>query len=173
MTAIGRTRRSFLRSSLLTAAAALGIAGPVAAGMRAGDRPKTVTLADLAGAKVALPDAYAGKVVVVHFWATWCPYCIKEIDALEALFGQYRERGLVPVSVNVGESMAVAAEFVRTRTVTYPILLDTDSAAAKLYGVTGLPTTFVLDRAGAIAFKILGEINRDGLRRILSGTLGA
>lgn len=166
------TRRSFLRAGLATAAATLGIPGSVIAGMRAGDRPKGVTLSDLAGAKVALPEAYAGKVVAVHFWATWCPYCIKEIEALEALFGQFRERGFVPVSVNVGETKAVAAEFLRTRTVTYPILLDTESTAAKLYGVTGIPTTVILDRGGAIAFKILGEINREGLRRILSGPLG-
>lgn len=166
------TRRHFLSAGLLAAAATLGVAWPVAAGMRAGDRPKSVTLPDLAGAQVALPDAYVGKVVAVHFWATWCPYCIKEIVALEALFGQYRDRGFAPVSVNVGETKAVAAEFLRTRTVTYPVLLDADSTAAKLYGVTGIPTTFILDRVGVIAFKILGEINQEGLRRILSGTIG-
>jgi thiol-disulfide isomerase/thioredoxin len=172
MTTHQLTRRGFLCAGLVTAAATLGIAGPVAAGIRAGDRPKSVILSDLADAKVALPEAYAGKVVAVHFWATWCPYCVKEIDALQALFSQYRERGCAPVSVNIGESRAVAAEVLRTRTVTYPILLDTDSAAAKLYGVTGIPTTFILDRGGAMAFKILGEINREGLRRILSGLLG-
>jgi len=164
------TRRGFLRGFLI--AAALGMAKPAAAGMRAGDRPRTVRLPDLAGAEVALPDAYLGKVVAVHFWATWCPYCIKEIDALEALFGQYRERGFTPVSVNVGETKSVAEDFLRSRKVTYPILLDTDSSTAKLYGVTGIPTTFVLDRGGVVAFKILGEVNREGLRRILSGTLG-
>jgi len=166
------TRRHFLHGALLAAAAALGAIATVEAALKAGERPKTVTLGDPTGARIALPDAYGGKVLVIHFWASWCPPCLREIDALESLFHQYRERGFAPVSVNVGETKAVAAEFLRTRNVTYPILLDPDSAAAKLYGVTGLPTTFVLDRGGAIAFKILGEINREGLLRILSGTLG-
>ena len=165
------TRRGFLRAGLATAAATLGIPGSVIAGMQAGDRPKGVTLSDLAGAKVALPEAYAGKVVAVHFWATWCPYCIKEIEALEALFGQYRERGFIPVSVNVGEPKAVVTESLRNRKVTYPILLDTESATARLYGVAGVPTTFVLDRTGSVAFRVLGEIDLEGLRRILSGML--
>lgn len=164
-------RRKFLRWAMASTAATMGIVAPVHAALKTGDRPKSVNLADLTGAQVALPDAYGGKVVVVHFWATWCPYCLKEIDALEALFGQYRERGLAPVSVNVGESKAVAAEFLRSRNVSYPILLDTDSATARLYGVTGIPTTFILNRAGTIEFKVLGEINREGLRRILSRML--
>ena len=164
-------RRQFLRCALASAAATVGIIAPVHAALKTGDRPKSVNLADLAGAQVALPDAYDGKVVVVHFWASWCPYCIKEIDALEALFGQYRERGFAPVSVNIGETKVVAAEFLRGRKVSYPILLDTDSATARLYGVTGIPTTFILNRAGAIEFKVLGEINREGLRRILSRML--
>jgi peroxiredoxin len=165
------TRRGFLRYLLVPAAATLGLAPRADAALKTGDRPKDVTLADLTGAQVALPGAYAGRVLLVHFWATWCPYCIKEIDALESLFGQYRERGFAPVSVNVGETKAAAGEYLRERKVTYPILLDTDSTTARLYGVTGIPTTFILDRSGAIRFKVLGELNRDGLRRILSGML--
>ena len=165
------TRRRFLHCAIVAAAASVGVVAPVHAALKTGDRPKSVNLFDLVGVQVVLPDAYDGKVVVVHFWASWCPYCLKEIDALEALFGQYRERGFAPVSVNVGETKGVAAEFLRSRKVSYPILLDTDSATARLYGVTGLPTTFILNRAGAIEFKVLGEINREGLRRILSGML--
>jgi cytochrome c biogenesis protein CcmG, thiol:disulfide interchange protein DsbE len=137
--------------------------------MKTGDRPKAVTLADLTGATVSLPEAYTGKVVIVHFWASWCPPCLKEIDALEALFGQYRERGLVPVSVNVGEAQARVVEALASRKVTYPILLDADSAVARPYGVTGIPTTFILERNGTIQFKVLGEIGRSGLHRIVTG----
>jgi peroxiredoxin len=166
------TRRRFLHGILATAAAAaLGPAGAGAAAMKTGDRPKTVTVGDLTGADVTLPDAYGGKVVVVHFWASWCPACLREIDALESLFGEYRARGLAPVSINVGETKAAAAESLRNRKVTYPILLDTQSATARLYGVTGVPTTFILDRTGAIGLKVLGEIDREGLKRMLSRML--
>jgi peroxiredoxin len=167
------TRRHFLHAALWAAAAALGAIATAEAALKTGERPKTITLGDSTGARIPLPDAYGGKVLLIHFWASWCPPCLREIDALESLFRRYRARGFAPVSVNVGEEKAVAAELLRTRNVTYPILLDTDSAAAKLYGVTGLPTTFVLDRGGAIAFKILGEIDREGLQRILLGVLGA
>jgi thiol-disulfide isomerase/thioredoxin len=139
--------------------------------VKAGERPKRVALVDLTGGRIALPDAYRGKILVVHFWASWCPPCLREIDALESLFSQYRERGFIPVSVNVGEPKAVVMESLRNRTVTYPILLDTESATARLYGVAAVPTTFVLDRTGSVAFKVLGEIDREGLRRILSGML--
>jgi cytochrome c biogenesis protein CcmG, thiol:disulfide interchange protein DsbE len=91
--------------------------------------------------------------------------------ALESLFGEYRDRGVIPVSVNVGEPQDAVMDALRSRTVSYPILLDTDSAAARVYGVVGLPTTFVLDRKGFTAVKVLGEIDRDGLRRVLSGLL--
>jgi thiol-disulfide isomerase/thioredoxin len=141
------------------------------AGLKAGERPARVTLSDLAGARIVLPDAYGGRVLVVHFWASWCPPCFREIDALESLFGEYRERGFAPVSVNVGETRAVVTESLRHRKVSYPILLDAASATSRLYGVVGLPTTFVLDRTGSVAVKVLGEIDRDGLRRVLAGLL--
>jgi peroxiredoxin len=165
------TRRRFLWSLLATAAGVLGDREAAAAALKAGERPKRVTVSDLTGARIALPDAYGGRVLVVHFWASWCAPCLREIDALESLFGEYRERGLAPVSVNVGETKAVVKESLRHHKVTYPVLLDTDSATARLYGVVGLPTTFVLDRTGSVAVKVLGEIDRDGLRRVLSGLL--
>ncbi len=164
-------RRWFLRVGLATAAAILGGGGSAWAGMKTGDRPKSAVLANLTGTEVTLPDAFGGKVVVVHFWASWCPPCLKEIDSLEALFGQFRERGLVPVSVNVGEAKARVVEALASRKVTYPILLDADSAVARLYGVTGIPTTFILERDGTIRFKVLGEITRSGLQRIITGLL--
>jgi peroxiredoxin len=101
-----------------------------------------------------------------------CPFCRQEIEALEWLFAQYRDRGFTPVSVNVGETKAVAAEFSRARKVTYPILLDPDRATARLYGVTGLPATFMLDRAGIVGVKVLGGMDREGLRRVLARMLG-
>ncbi len=165
------TRREILWSLLAAAAGVLAAGETAEAALKAGERPTPVTLTDLAGARVVLPDAYGGKILVVHFWATWCAPCFREIDALQALFGEYRARGLAPVSVNVGEAQAVVADALRARTVTYPILLDADSTTARLYGVVGLPTTFVLDRTGVTAVKVLGEIDRDGLRRVLAGLL--
>jgi thiol-disulfide isomerase/thioredoxin len=167
----GASRRRFLRGLFATAAGVLWRGVAAAAALKAGERPTQVTLSDLTGARVVLPDAYAGKVLVIHFWASWCAPCFREIDALESVFGEYRARGVAPVSVNVGETRGVVADALRNRTVSYPILLDTDATTARLYGVAGLPTTFVLDRKGITAVKVLGEIDRDGLRRVLAGLL--
>jgi thiol-disulfide isomerase/thioredoxin len=165
------TRRHVLRGALAAAVATLGLRAIAEPALKPGDRPKTVTLRALSGPQVTLPDAFRGRVVVVHFWASWCPPCLREIDALESLVGEYRERGFAPVSVNVGETPAVVTDSLGHRKVTYPILLDPESAISRLYGVVGLPTTFVLDRTGSVAVKVLGEIDRDGLRRVLSGLL--
>lgn len=163
------TRRHFLYCAVAAAAATVPFGATAESAVKAGDRPKTVTLGDLTGAQVALPDAYGGKVVIVHFWTSWCPSCLREIEALESLCGEYREPGVAPVSINVGETKAAVAEALRTRKVSYPILLDTDSTTARLYGVRGVPTTVVLDRAGVIGVKVLGEIDREGLRQIVTG----
>ncbi len=109
--------------------------------------------------------------MIIHFWASWCPSCLPEMEALNSLFEQHGKRGLIPVSVNIGESKATVMDAVGGRKISYPILLDGDSRVARSYGVTGLPTTFVLNRAGIIEVKILGEIQRDGLWRLVSGLL--
>jgi cytochrome c biogenesis protein CcmG, thiol:disulfide interchange protein DsbE len=146
---------------------------PPAAGaaLKSGDAFPKTALADRAGMPVTLPDDVKGKVVLIHFWATWCPFCIKEIRALETIYGMYRDKGLVPFSVNVGEDNQTVASFLKSETVSYPILMDRNSEAARQVGVTGLPTTFICGRDGVIRFKIIGEINKGGLERLLATLL--
>jgi peroxiredoxin len=137
------------------------------AALRTGDAFPPTAVSDRQGNPVTLPDDFKGKVVIIHFWATWCPFCIKEIRALESLYGAYKDKGLVPFSVNVGEDNQTIVSFLKNDTVTYPILMDRSSEAARQSGVTGLPTTFICDRNGVIKFKIVGEINKSGLERLL------
>jgi peroxiredoxin len=139
-----------------------------AAALKIGDTFPKIAVSDRQGKPVALPDDFRGKVALIHFWATWCPFCIKEIQALESIYGVYREKGLVPFSVNVGEDNQTIAAFLKNETATYPILMDRNSEAARQCGVTGLPTTFICDRNGVIKFKIIGEINKNGLERLLA-----
>jgi cytochrome c biogenesis protein CcmG, thiol:disulfide interchange protein DsbE len=165
------TRRRLLYGAVGMAVGASGLVSVATGGMKAGDRPKSVSLSTLSGESVTLPDTYTGKVLIVHFWASWCPSCWPEIDALGSLFGEQSARGLLPVSVNIGETKAAVADILRPRKVLYPILLDEDSSVSRLYGVTGIPTTFVFNRTGTIEFKIIGEVRRDGLRRLISRLL--
>lgn len=141
------------------------------AALKTGDAfPRTV-VSDRQGKPVALPDDFKGEVVLIHFWATWCPFCIKEIRALESLYGIYREKGLAPFSVNVGEDSQTIASFLKSEPVSYPVLMDPDSEAARKCGVTGLPTTFICDRNGVIKYKIIGEITKSGIERLLATLL--
>jgi peroxiredoxin len=137
------------------------------AALRIGDAFPKTGVSDRQGNPVALPHDFKGKVVLIHFWATWCPFCIKEIRALESIYGNYREKDFVPFSVNVGEDNPTIAAFLKNETVTYPILMDRNSEAARQLGVTGLPMTFICDRNGVIKFKIIGEITKSGLERLL------
>jgi len=138
------------------------------AALKTGDAFPKTAVSDRQGKPVALPDDFKGKVVLIHFWATWCPFCIKEIRALESMYGLYRDKGLMPFSVNVGEDNQTIAAFLKNETISYPILMDPNSEAARQCGVTGLPTTFICDRNGLIKFKIIGEITKSGLERLLA-----
>ena len=125
------------------------------------------TLTDVKGASVTIPGDFKGKVTVIHFFATWCTYCPKEVAALESLLHKYGDRGLIACSVDVGESKDKVASFAADQRISYPLLLDPSSSAARQYGVTGIPTTYILDRSGVIRFRILGEITLEGLDRIV------
>lgn len=141
--------------------------GVLQAAPRVGDILPKTTLGDLKGAPVAIPDDYKGKVVLIHFFATWCTYCPKEVAVLDAIYRKYRDKGVVPCSVDVGESRDKVDSFAADQRISYPLLLDPASSAAKQYGVTGIPTTYILDRSGVVRFRILGEITLEGLDRIV------
>jgi|WetSurMetagenome_2_1015567.scaffolds.fasta_scaffold172876_2 cytochrome c biogenesis protein CcmG, thiol:disulfide interchange protein DsbE len=146
--------------------------GPACAALRAGDALPKVTLYSLSGSKVTLPDDVRGKVVVIHFWASWCPYCVKEIAAIESIYKKYGDKDLAPFSINVGESRDAINRYIANTSVTYTILLDPDKQASKQYWITGVPMTFVADKNGVLRYKIFGEITGAGLKKIVSAILG-
>ncbi len=139
--------------------------------LRVGDIPPRVTLNDLNGNTVALPADFKGKVSLVHFWASWCTSCRLEIAALESIFGRYGNKSVIPCSVNIGESREAAESYIKNMKVSYPILLDPKSSIIRQYSISGIPTTYVLDRENVIQFRIIGEINRDGLERLVRALL--
>ncbi len=114
------------------------------------------TLQDLNGKTVSLSD-FKGKVVVLDFWATWCPPCVKEIPHFIALYEQYKDQGFAMVGISVdSEGISVVKSFARKYQVNYPILM-TDGQVDKVYGgIPSIPTTFVIDSAGNIRQKYVG-----------------
>ena len=114
------------------------------------------TLKDLNGKTVSL-SAFKGKVVLLNFWATWCPPCRAEMPALNKLSNALKPRGLEVIAVSTDRSINDIKGFLENHRVDFPILFDTDRSAAKQYRVFSMPTTFLIDRNGMIVEKFYGE----------------
>ncbi len=114
------------------------------------------TLQDLNGKQVSLSD-FKGKVVILDFWATWCPPCVKEIPHFIELYQQYKDQGFAIIGISVDSGgVSVVKSFARKYQVNYPILM-TDGRVDKAYGgIPSIPTTFVIDSAGNIRQKYIG-----------------
>lgn len=116
-------------------------------------------LKDLEGKKVSLED-FKGKIVVLNFWATWCPPCVKEVPDFIALQKQYGADGVAFVGVAVDDDKKDLKKFIEKEGVNYPILISTDKVL-KDYGDVGMiPTTFVIDREGKITAKHAGLVEK-------------
>ena len=126
------------------------------------------------GAAVSL-EAFADKLVVLNFWATWCTPCTTEMPTLEGLWREYGGRGLVVIGVSVdrGAPRAVLEPYIRHHGLTFPILLDPDSRTAGAWRVTGIPATFVVRPGGEVAGMAAGarEWNSTEMRALIETLL--
>ena len=106
--------------------------------------------------------AYRGKVVLLNFWATWCPPCRAELPSMQALHEQLASKGFEVLTVNLMESEEKIAAFRESELIDLPVLMDRDGAAARRWKVGMLPVSFVIDRQGAIRYRLVGEANWTG-----------
>ena len=112
-----------------------------------------LTFRDIRGKPFALSD-YKGKVVLLDFWATWCPPCRKEIPGFIELYNSYRSRGLVVIGVSMDESTSDVKRFARQLKMNYPILMGAGrDDLQQAFGDLPLPTAFVIARDGRICGK--------------------
>ncbi len=107
------------------------------------------TLKDLSGKPWTFSEL-RGKVVLVNFWATWCPPCRKEMPDLEALYERFNSKGLVVLGIS-DEEAAKVEPFIRERKVTFPVLLDPQRKVNDMFIVEGIPKSFIYDREGKLA----------------------
>ena len=132
--------------------------------VREGDSAPDFSLKDLSGRETKLSD-YRGKVVVVNFWATWCPPCRSEIPSIArmnaAMAGTPFQ--LLTVSIDEGGKEPVEALF-RNMNVRFPTLLDPSGKVGKRYGITGVPETFIVTPKGVVAKKVIGPLEWDDPR---------
>ena len=135
---------------------------------------KNFTLPDLDGKPHKLTD-YRGKVVLVNFWATWCPPCRREMPSMERLSQRLKDQPFVILAINEQEDPEQV--FVFTGQLdpapTFPILFDRDSKVANAWGVLGLPASFIVDQQGRVVYRAMGgrEFDHPEIERAIRALL--
>ena len=112
-------------------------------------------LPDLDGRRYRLSEL-RGQVVVVNFWATWCPPCREEMPSMQRVWEQVQGQGILILAVNVGEDQDTIFQFTANYPVEFPLLLDRDAGVTEAWPVIGLPTSFVVDAEGRLAYRAIG-----------------
>jgi len=124
------------------------------------------TLKDLEGKSHTLSD-YKGKMIVLNFWASWCPPCRAEMPDLEKFFQDSKRGDIAFLTVNltdgIREKEETARNFIAENGYTFPVLLDLGTKVAEEYYVGSIPTTFIIDKDGIIRYYIPGQTNRETL----------
>ena len=124
-------------------------------------------LMTLAG-ETAVLDEYAGDVVLINFWATWCPPCKAEMPAINAYYEANQEKGLTVLGVNAQEDRATVGKFIEANGFTFPILLDSVGDVARQFQVNSYPTTIIVDRNGTIQTIHNGLITAEQLETLVT-----
>src|ERR1017187_4376612 len=107
------------------------------------------------GGNVHLDD-YRGKILVLNFWATWCPPCIEELPSLEQFNRKYASRGVMVVAVSVDDDDKAYKDFVAQHQLTFRLVRDPDKRTSINYGTFKYPETYIADRNGNLLRKIVG-----------------
>lgn len=114
-----------------------------------GQGAPTFKLAQLSGGTVDLSQHVGKDVVVLDFWATWCPPCRKGLPIVDTVAKHFADKAVAVYAVNIGETPEEVTAFMKSANLTVPVLMD-DGQVATDYGVTGIPQTVVIDKSGNI-----------------------
>ncbi|PJB96160.1 MAG: TlpA family protein disulfide reductase [Nitrospirae bacterium CG_4_9_14_0_8_um_filter_70_14] len=156
---------------LLVGACQAQPAPPAASGQTEPVAVPSLELTDLDGHPVSLA-ALKGKVVIIDFWATWCPPCREAIPDLIDLKKQYGGQGLEVVGISLDDNAErILPRFVHDFGINYPVVIGSEEVAAAFGGILGLPTTFIVDRAGMVRSHFMGYIDRQRMEAAVTGLL--
>ena len=136
----------------------------LATGCNTGSRPQHVgsaakdfSLQD-SDRKVDL-NQFRGQVLVLNFWATWCPPCVEELPSLMNMQDRLRGRGVVVLGVSIDVDQAAYHRFLKERNVNFLTVLDPEQKVAGMYGTSGWPETYIIDRQGVLRRKFIGPVD--------------
>ncbi|WP_178862847.1 redoxin domain-containing protein [Thiomicrorhabdus cannonii] len=130
-----------------------------------GPQDRVLQLQDQQGNTVALSD-YRGKVVLLNFWASWCPPCVHEMPSMARLKTRLKEAPFEILAVNLAESAAAISAFLQTHPVNFPVLLDPSGSAVKEWQVFAYPSTYLIDKQGQIRYALFGGTQWDAAEHL-------
>lgn len=123
--------------------------------VKIGEPAPNFVLPKLGGGEMQLADL-KGQGVVLNFWGTWCDPCRKEMPALEQAYQQYKDKGVLVIGVNIGESEVVVSRFIDNLNLTFPMLMDKKAEITNLYEVGQIPSTYFINPDGVVNNIIVG-----------------
>ena len=130
-----------------------------------GEQGRELQLKNLQGQSVALSD-YQGQVVLLNFWASWCPPCVHEMPSMARLKNQLKGQPFEILAVNLAESQAAIQAFTDSHPVNFPILLDPSGSAVKTWQVFAYPSTYLIDKNGKIRYALFGGTEWDQVNHL-------
>jgi len=155
---------------LLAVALVVGVAGGaglLTPALRVGDRAPDFALADLDGEPVRLAD-YAGRPVLVNFWASWCLPCVEEFPLLAAALDEHADIGLVVIGIVYRDRSEAARAFADQIGADWPLAMDPGEAVARAYGVYGPPESWLIGPDGRVVSRQIGPYSAEELEAQLS-----
>jgi cytochrome c biogenesis protein CcmG/thiol:disulfide interchange protein DsbE len=140
----------------------VGGAGLLAPALRVGDRAPDFALADLDGAPVRLAD-YAGRPVLVNFWASWCVPCVEEFPILAEALDAHADIGLAVIGIVYRDRSEAARAFGEQLGATWPLVMDPGERVARAYGVFGPPESWLIGPDGIVVSRHIGPFTAEEL----------
>jgi len=144
--------------------------GPMTA--EAGFEPAVKSLDGKSVTLSRLLNGMKGKVVILNFWATWCPMCSSEVSALQALYKDYAPQGLEVVGISLDDGGAkLVKSYIAKKKVSYTVVIGSDEVADAFGGIPGIPVSFLVNRQGKIVKKMMGRQGRQRFEKVIKPLL--
>jgi peroxiredoxin len=102
---------------------------------------------------------FGGKILVLNFWASWCPPCITELPSLEAFHHEFASQGVVVLGVSIDRNENLYRRFIERRKVTFETVRDPEADISASYGTFQIPETYIIDRSGKVVEKVISDQN--------------